>query len=141
MVQDAKAVATNMRDQGSIKQWRDSNKKLLDSVGKVRKAVAGPDVVPPPDMSALSLSKWKKNDATSRLRSCCFRLNSLHVDFGCRRTTPSTAARRRASSAKTTSSRDGRRRRNVPTRSARRPAHLGALRVNFNYKFDWRLID
>lgn len=58
MVQDAKAVATNMRDQGSINQWRDSNKKLLESVGKVRKAVAGPDPVPPPpDMSSLNLSK------------------------------------------------------------------------------------
>lgn len=58
MVQDAKQVATNMRDQPSIKQWRDSNQKLLDSVGKVRKAVAGPDKVPPPpDISALNLSK------------------------------------------------------------------------------------
>jgi hypothetical protein len=47
-----------MRDQGSINQWRDSNKKLLESVGKVRKAVAGPDPVPPPpDMSSLNLSK------------------------------------------------------------------------------------
>lgn len=57
MVQNAKSVATNMRDQGSIKQWRDANQKLLDSVGEVRKAVAGPDAVPPPpDMSALNLN-------------------------------------------------------------------------------------
>ncbi|KAK4035676.1 vinculin [Daphnia magna] len=57
MVQDAKSVATNMRDQGSINQWRDSNKKLLESVGKVRKAVAGPDPIPPPpDVSSLSLN-------------------------------------------------------------------------------------
>ena len=32
-----------MGDQGSIGQWRASNKELLDSVGQVRKAVAGPD--------------------------------------------------------------------------------------------------
>lgn len=54
MVQDAKKVASNIRDQPSIKQWRDSNQKLLDSVGKVRKAVAGPE--PIPDMNALNLS-------------------------------------------------------------------------------------
>lgn len=55
MVQDAKAVAGNIRDQGAINKWRDSNQKLLDSVGQVRKAVAGPE--PPPDMSGLNLSK------------------------------------------------------------------------------------
>ena len=54
MVQDAKKVASNIRDQPSIKQWLDSNQKLLDSVGKVRKAVAGPE--PIPDMNALNLS-------------------------------------------------------------------------------------
>lgn len=43
MVQDAKSVACNMGNQGSINQWRASNKELLDSVGQVRKAVAGPD--------------------------------------------------------------------------------------------------
>jgi vinculin len=58
MVQDAKKVASNIRDQPSIKQWRDSNQKLLDSVGKVRKAVAGPE--PIPDMNALNLSKSYK---------------------------------------------------------------------------------
>jgi len=55
MVQDAKKVASNIRDQPSIGKWRDSNQKLLDSVGKVRKAVAGPE--PIPDVSALNLSK------------------------------------------------------------------------------------
>ena len=62
MVQNAKSVATNMRDQGAIKQWRDANQKLLDSVGQVRKAVAGPDAVPPPpDMSALNLSTFNQS--------------------------------------------------------------------------------
>ena len=57
MVQDAKAVAGNIRDQGKIGKWRDSNQKLLDSVGKVRKAVAGPEPPPPPppDMSGLQI--------------------------------------------------------------------------------------
>jgi hypothetical protein len=58
MVQDAKRVATNMGDQGSINQWRTSNKELLDSVGEVRKAVAGPDALKAPDMSGLSLGNY-----------------------------------------------------------------------------------
>lgn len=62
MVQDAKKVASNIRDQPSIGKWRDSNQKLLDSVGKVRKAVAGPE--PIPDVSALNLSK-KSNNAVN----------------------------------------------------------------------------
>lgn len=45
MVQDAKSVATNMGNQGAINKWRASNKELLDSVGQVRLAVAGPDAL------------------------------------------------------------------------------------------------
>lgn len=57
MVQDARAVAINMDDEGSINQWRSSNKELLDSVGQVRQAVAGPDVekIAAVDLSALNL--------------------------------------------------------------------------------------
>ena len=58
MVHDAKAVAGNIRDQPTIGQWRASNAQLLDSVGKVRVAVAGPDQQPPalpePPISAMS---------------------------------------------------------------------------------------
>jgi len=57
MVRDAKAVAGNIRDQGKANQWRGTNKDLLDSVGQVRIAVAGPDAVVEPqiDMASLQL--------------------------------------------------------------------------------------
>jgi len=55
MVRDAKAVAGNIRDQGKAGQWRDSNKNLLDSVGQVRIAVAGPDAVVEPEIDMASL--------------------------------------------------------------------------------------
>jgi len=61
MVRDAKAVAGNIRDQGKAGQWRDSNKNLLDSVGQVRIAVAGPDAVVEPeiDMASLQLGAYR----------------------------------------------------------------------------------
>ena len=60
MVRDAKAVAGNIRDQGKANQWRGTNKDLLDSVGQVRIAVAGPDAVVEPqiDMASLQLGTY-----------------------------------------------------------------------------------
>lgn len=42
MVQDAKAVALNTRDAGAVSRWRDSNKKLLNAVGNVKKTLTIP---------------------------------------------------------------------------------------------------
>lgn len=57
MVHDAKVVATNIHDPGAAHNWRDSNKKILDSVRKVRNAVAPPPVIPaPPTLKNLSLN-------------------------------------------------------------------------------------
>ncbi|KRZ67443.1 Vinculin [Trichinella papuae] len=39
MVNDAKQVALNPRDQSAAGRWRDSNKKLVDAVGSVRRAL------------------------------------------------------------------------------------------------------
>ncbi|XP_026474060.1 vinculin isoform X3 [Ctenocephalides felis] len=56
MVQDAKQVALNPSDQSAVSRWRDTNKNLLNSVGKVRRAVmVTPDLPPPPDMNKLYL--------------------------------------------------------------------------------------
>lgn len=41
MVNHAKQVALNPRDQGSANQWRDSNDRLLDSVRSVGDAIIG----------------------------------------------------------------------------------------------------
>ncbi|KAK7590064.1 hypothetical protein V9T40_001677 [Parthenolecanium corni] len=42
MVQDAKAVALNTRDSGAASRWRESNKRLLNAVGNVRKTLTLP---------------------------------------------------------------------------------------------------
>uniref|UniRef100_A0A6M2DQL3 Vinculin n=1 Tax=Xenopsylla cheopis TaxID=163159 RepID=A0A6M2DQL3_XENCH len=56
MVQDAKHVALNPSDQSAVSRWRETNKNLLNSVGKVRRAVmVTPDLPPPPDMNKLYL--------------------------------------------------------------------------------------
>uniref|UniRef100_A0A1B6CKP3 Vinculin n=1 Tax=Clastoptera arizonana TaxID=38151 RepID=A0A1B6CKP3_9HEMI len=39
MVTDAKSVAINTNNSGSVSAWRESNRKLLNAVGQVRKAV------------------------------------------------------------------------------------------------------
>uniref|UniRef100_A0A915KL75 Uncharacterized protein n=1 Tax=Romanomermis culicivorax TaxID=13658 RepID=A0A915KL75_ROMCU len=39
MVQDAKHVALNPRDQNAAGGWRNSNRNLLDAVGGVRNAI------------------------------------------------------------------------------------------------------
>lgn len=60
MVQDAKRVATNINDNVAAHDWRDTNKRLLDSVRKVRNAVAPPPppqpIFAPPDVSSLRLN-------------------------------------------------------------------------------------
>ncbi|XP_059621723.1 vinculin [Phlebotomus argentipes] len=57
MVQDAKAVATNISDPQAASNWRDSNKQLLAAVRNVHGAVAHvPEIPQPPDMSALHLN-------------------------------------------------------------------------------------
>ncbi|XP_063706986.1 vinculin isoform X3 [Culicoides brevitarsis] len=58
MVQDAKVVATNIHDPTAAHNWRDTNKRLLDSVRQVRNAVAPPPAVPsPPDLSSLRIGQ------------------------------------------------------------------------------------
>ncbi|GAU87366.1 hypothetical protein RvY_00232-1 [Ramazzottius varieornatus] len=60
MVQDAKAVAADTRNQPAANQWRSSNRNLLDAVGKLREAVtheAQPPVPPMPDMSQMNIGK------------------------------------------------------------------------------------
>ncbi|KFD50139.1 hypothetical protein M513_08978 [Trichuris suis] len=54
MVTDAKQVALNPRDQGAVNRWRDSNGKLLDAVGNVRRALEPPTHLP--DMRNLDLN-------------------------------------------------------------------------------------
>ena len=95
MVQDAKKVASNIRDQPSIGKWRDSNQKLLDSVGKVRKAVAGPE--PIPDVSALNLSR-------TLLRGKHVFHFVFNFVFWCRCSTAPAFARWRTSPTQTTTS-------------------------------------
>ncbi|GAU87367.1 hypothetical protein RvY_00232-2 [Ramazzottius varieornatus] len=59
MVQDAKAVAADTRNQPAANQWRSSNRNLLDAVGKLREAVtheAQPPVPPMPDMSQMNIA-------------------------------------------------------------------------------------
>ncbi|XP_026474061.1 vinculin isoform X4 [Ctenocephalides felis] len=67
MVQDAKQVALNPSDQSAVSRWRDTNKNLLNSVGKVRRAVmVTPDLPPPPDMNKLHVSKCLLENAPPR---------------------------------------------------------------------------
>uniref|UniRef100_A0A5S6QXE8 Vinculin n=1 Tax=Trichuris muris TaxID=70415 RepID=A0A5S6QXE8_TRIMR len=54
MVTDAKQVALNPRDQGAVNRWRDSNGKLLDAVGNVRRALEPTHL---PDMRNLDLNE------------------------------------------------------------------------------------
>ncbi|XP_026474059.1 vinculin isoform X2 [Ctenocephalides felis] len=67
MVQDAKQVALNPSDQSAVSRWRDTNKNLLNSVGKVRRAVmVTPDLPPPPDMNKLYLQDVLNSDLLCR---------------------------------------------------------------------------
>jgi len=53
MVTDAKQVALNTRDQPAGNRWRDSNNRLLEAVGDIRRAIK-PDRLP--DLSALHMN-------------------------------------------------------------------------------------
>lgn len=53
MVNHAKHVALNPRDQGSANQWRDSNDRLLDSVRSVGDAITG---IPQPNQYTSSVN-------------------------------------------------------------------------------------
>ncbi|XP_055334860.1 vinculin-like isoform X2 [Paramacrobiotus metropolitanus] len=60
MVQDAKEVAANPQNVAAGNQWRNSNKHLLDAVGKLREAVtpyAPPPLPPAPDLSNLNIDR------------------------------------------------------------------------------------
>ncbi|KRZ67440.1 Vinculin [Trichinella papuae] len=54
MVNDAKQVALNPRDQSAAGRWRDSNKKLVDAVGSVRRALEPSQL---PEMKNLDINE------------------------------------------------------------------------------------
>ncbi|OQV21327.1 Vinculin [Hypsibius exemplaris] len=62
MVQDAKEVAANPQNVAASNQWRNSNKHLLDAVGKLREAVTHeelPPLPPAPDLSQLNIDRQR----------------------------------------------------------------------------------
>ncbi|KRY71813.1 Vinculin, partial [Trichinella pseudospiralis] len=81
MVNDAKQVALNPRDQSAAGRWRDSNKKLVDAVGSVRRALEPSQL---PEMKNLDINGktvGTKGGAKSSSRVC--KVSSpLSVDVG-----------------------------------------------------------
>ncbi|KRZ51244.1 Vinculin, partial [Trichinella nativa] len=65
MVNDAKQVALNPRDQSAAGRWRDSNKKLVDAVGSVRRALEPSQL---PEMKNLDINARRRR--RNRHRRC-----------------------------------------------------------------------
>ncbi|KRZ51242.1 Vinculin, partial [Trichinella nativa] len=68
MVNDAKQVALNPRDQSAAGRWRDSNKKLVDAVGSVRRALEPSQL---PEMKNLDINDSDCQVVAVLVGLCC----------------------------------------------------------------------
>ncbi|KRY19782.1 Vinculin, partial [Trichinella patagoniensis] len=81
MVNDAKQVALNPRDQSAAGRWRDSNKKLVDAVGSVRRALEPSQLPEMKNLDINGMTVGTKGGARSSSRVC--KVSSpLSVDVG-----------------------------------------------------------
>ncbi|KRZ09619.1 Vinculin [Trichinella zimbabwensis] len=81
MVNDAKQVALNPRDQSAAGRWRDSNKKLVDAVGSVRRALEPSQLPEMKNLDINGMTVGTKGGAKSSSRVC--KVSSpLSVDVG-----------------------------------------------------------